>query len=48
MPRGLALAGFASELVLVASPNPPRLRRLIVHRRLVDPSPCPEDTLGAA
>ena len=39
---------FTRQLVLVASPTAPHLRRLTVHRRLVDPSPCPEDTLGAA
>lgn len=48
MPRCLAPAGFASELVLVASPGPPRLRRLIVHRRLADPGASCQDPPDAA
>jgi hypothetical protein len=48
LPDDPAAGGFARELVLVASPRPPRLRRLIVHRRLAGPAPCPDDTPEAA
>jgi hypothetical protein len=48
MPRRLGPTGFASELVLVASHRPPRLRRLIVHRRLADPGASCQDPPDAA
>ena len=48
LPATPAGSSFARELVLVASPRPPRLRRLVVHRRLAAPVPCPEDTPEAA
>jgi hypothetical protein len=37
LPRLHARAGFVRELLVIASPTSPRLRRLTVYRRLAGP-----------
>ena len=37
LPRPYAAEGFVRELLVIASPTPPRLRRLTVYRRLAGP-----------
>ena len=37
LPRLHAAEGFVRELLVIASPTPPRLRRLTVYRRLAGP-----------
>jgi hypothetical protein len=41
LPRLHAAEGFVRELLVIASPTPPRLRCLTVYRRLAGPPPRP-------
>ena len=41
LPRLHAAEGFVRELLVIASPTPPRLRRLTIYRRLAGPPPRP-------
>jgi hypothetical protein len=41
LPRLHAAEGFVRELLVIASPTPPRLRHLTVYRRLAGPPPRP-------
>jgi hypothetical protein len=40
-PRLHATDGYVREILVIASPTPPRLRRLTVYRRLAGPPPRP-------